>query len=115
MKTIKERLQLFFAALEAAEAVASADAALELLAQTLDAIEDAHSGVSKADNPSLDYDGRMYPPREDYTFRQNGSIKALTKGHMLMLGCDGSISIYSRKHPNDLVFFKQGAAKDGYL
>jgi hypothetical protein len=60
MKTIKERLALFFAALEKAQPACSAADALHLVEQVMDAVEDAHSGVPKVENPPLEYQGRLY-------------------------------------------------------
>jgi hypothetical protein len=95
MKTVSERLALFFEALGEAAPANSADAALTLIGRVMDGVEDAHSGVPKQDNPPLAYQGRMYAPRPDYTFsRGDGGISAYSRGHCLELGPDGGIAIY---------------------
>lgn len=118
MKTLQERLALFFQALKEAEPASSADDALKLVESVLDAVEDTHSGVPKADNPPLEYQGRMYAPRQDFVFRRaDGGISAYSKGHLLELGANGSIAVYLRNSegreigslPTDLVFSKDGA------
>ena len=55
---------MFFERLEAAPPASSADEALDLLAKTLNAVEDEHSGVEYNPDAWKD-DGRMYPPKED--------------------------------------------------
>lgn len=53
-----------FRRLETAAPCNSMDAALDLVANTLKAVEDEMSGVAYNPDFPLD-DGRMYPPRED--------------------------------------------------
>lgn len=64
IKTKRERLQMLIEQLKAAPPRATGEEALLLIETTLDAIEDAHSGVDK--NPehfnTRQTDGRMYPP-----------------------------------------------------
>ena len=104
-----QRLSIFFSRLRSAPSARSADEALELLAKTLDAVEDAYSGVEKVAEPGLKYAGRMYAPRADNITRlADGSIKAVTRGHDILFGPNGSIRLFARK-TGELVFSKLGA------
>ena len=95
--SVRERLTIFFERLRQAPPCASADDALALVCQTLDAVEDEWSGIEKNPNAGFKFDGRMYPPRADFTYPQSdGSKIALIKGHEVRLGINGSISIRSR-------------------
>jgi len=59
-----ERVRLFLARLEKAAACANHDEAYALIAATLTAVEDEHSGVPN--NPATwETDGRLYPPQAD--------------------------------------------------
>lgn len=54
---------MFLERLESAPPASTPDGALDLLAKTLNSVEDEHSGV--ANNPEAwESDGRMYPPME---------------------------------------------------
>jgi len=90
-----KRLQLFLERLKAAPPVESADAALQLLATILTAVEDEFSGV--AGRPELwKTDGRMYPPQADSRVKCPGQAslrKYRSKGHYDIIGLNGSIRI----------------------
>ncbi len=58
----RERLRLFFETLRTAPAAATAEAAFAMLCDTLNRIEDAHSGVP-FDPMRWQSDGRLYPRR----------------------------------------------------
>lgn len=97
--TKRKRLALFFRRLDAAAPVNSAAAALQLLTDTLNAVEDEFSGVTL--NPLLwESDGRMYPPQEDSRRSVAGrpSLRRYRHAeHNTFLGVNGSIRI--EDHP----------------
>lgn len=97
--SIPERLQEMYRRLDAQQpAPATAQDAFDRLCATLDAVEDEHSGVERDPNPGLTFDGRMYPPREDFIDRDgDGGIHASTKGNTIYAGPDGTLSISSRR------------------
>jgi len=98
-----ERLGLFSRRLLDAPGASNADDAFKLLGRTMDDVEDAFSGVARARNPGLKYDGRMYPPRADFTTRlPNGGLEAITKGNVVRIGPDGSIRLYLRNADGSL-------------
>jgi len=86
---------MFLQRLKVAPPATSADEALDLLALTLNAVEDEHSGVEYTPKPWKD-DGRMYPPQEDNrravpdrpSLRRYRSAK-----HNTFIGSNGSIQI----------------------
>ncbi|MEX0585415.1 MAG: hypothetical protein WD176_02135, partial [Pirellulales bacterium] len=64
---------------------ATPDEALRQVCETIDAVEDDMSGISKADPPPDPgkSDGRMYAPIDDMIIRHaSGAITATTRGHM---------------------------------
>ena len=91
----QKRLEILFKRLEVAPPTNSADEALELLAITLNAVEDEHSGIPHNPDAWKD-DGRMYPPQEDNrrgvagrpSLRRYRSAK-----HNTFIGLNGSIGI----------------------
>ncbi len=92
-----ERLAEFNKRLADAPAAKTADEAFELLGKTMNDVEDAFSGVAKVENPGLKYQGRMYPPRADFTTRlPNGGLEATTAGNIIRIGPNGTIQIYLR-------------------
>lgn len=97
--SIPERLQEMYRRLAAQQpAPASAQEAFDRLCTTLDEVEDEHSGVERNPNPGLKFDGRMYPPREDFIDRDaDGGIHATTKGNTIYAAPDGTLSISSRR------------------
>jgi hypothetical protein len=90
-----KRLQEFFKRLDAAPPASSADAAFDLLAETLNTIEDEFSGVPfRPEN--WETDGRMYPPKEDSRIKcpERPSLrKYRNKRHYNYIGHNGSIRI----------------------
>jgi hypothetical protein len=65
------RLQLFYQRLQAAPAASTHDESYALLCDTLNAVEDEHSGVPN--NPSnWQTDGRLYPPQTDMVYAVDG-------------------------------------------
>ena len=98
-----ERLKIFNQRLIDAPAAKNADEAFELLGRTMDDVEDAFSGIAKVDNPGLKYQGRMYPPRPDFTTRlPNGGLEAITKGNIIRIDPNGAIRIYARNADGSL-------------
>ncbi len=100
MTTITERLKEFYHRLGNLPRAKSAEDALEELARTLDAVEDALSGISKQTPPPPPSmpDGRMYPPLSDYIIRRaDGTIMAWTRGHIIEIGVDGSLVIRNKR------------------
>jgi hypothetical protein len=92
-----ERLKIFNQRLIDAPAAKNADEAFQLLGKTMDDVEDAFSGIAKVDNPGLKYQGRMYPPRPDFTTRlPGGGLEAITKGNIIRIDPNGTIRIYAR-------------------
>ena len=90
----------------------SAEEALEQIATTLDAVEDAWSGVPKKMPPPPPNmpDGRMYPPLADFTVRHaDGAITARTRGHIIDIGADGSVAIRSKR--TGTIVFARGGGK----
>ena len=90
-----KRLREFLQQLQAAPPATSADEAFDLLAQTLNDVEDEFSGVPyRPENWRTD--GRLYPPQEDsrVKFPERPSLrKYRNKGHYNYIGLNGSIRI----------------------
>jgi hypothetical protein len=90
-----KRLEELLKRLDAAPPAKSGDAAFDLLAETLNAIEDEFSGVPfRPEN--WETDGRLYPPKEDsrVKYPERSSLrKYRNKGHYNYLGRNGSIRI----------------------
>ncbi len=89
------RFQEFLKRLQVAPPASSADEAINLLAQTLNAVEGEFSGVPyRPENWRTD--GRMYPAQEDsrVKFPERPSLrKYRNKGHYDYIGLNGSIRI----------------------
>lgn len=106
--SLPDRLSLLYHRLNALPPARTADEAFRQLADTLDQVEDEHSGVERDPNPGLKFDGRMYPPREDFTDRlPDGGLRATTKGNLIEISPGGTTDIYSR-HTNNLVYRRPG-------
>ena len=96
VRTIAERLAEFYSRLGTLPPAQSAEEAMEQIRHTLEAVEDAYSGVPKKDPPPPPNmpDGRMYPPLSDFLVRQaDGSITARARRHIIEAGADGSLVI----------------------
>jgi hypothetical protein len=95
--SLTERLTLVYQRLDKLRAPRTADEALQQLNSTLEEVEDEFSGVPKNPNPGLKFDGRMYPPRDDFIIRDpDGGIVAITKGNVVQIWADGSMVIRHR-------------------
>lgn len=97
---IQKRLEEFYHRLDKASSAKSADEALKLVCDTLNQVEDELSGIPCKNPPPSpsEPDGRMYPPQEDYTKRNNdGSITAKSKAHTIDISSNGSITIINRR------------------
>ena len=109
--TPRERLRLFYERLAQQRPAASADEALEQISTTMNAVEDAHSGVRAVPDPGTEWTGRMYPPREDNIRRlTDGGMRIRTAGNRIRLGGDGSIRIENLD--GDILFSRPGAERE---
>lgn len=103
-----KRLQEFLKRLQASPSASTADEAFDLLAQTLNAVEDEYSGVPfRPENWRTD--GRLYPPQEDsrVKFSERPSLrKYRNKGHYNFIGINGSIRIETLE--GDVLLDKSG-------
>ncbi|MDX1951035.1 MAG: hypothetical protein SFY81_02560 [Verrucomicrobiota bacterium] len=110
MLSKKERLQIFLERLEAASATSSADDALRLLSNILNAVEDEFSGIP-SNLLRWNMDDRMYPPREDNR-RSVPGRPSLTRyrsaAHNTFIGINGSIRIETVE-ANRVLLDKPGA------
>ena len=89
------RLQLFYERLQAAPAASTHDESYTLLCDTLNAIEDEHSGVPN--NPdNWQTDGRLYPPRSDRSYAVDGFpdvVRYRSAGHNTYIAKNGAIEV----------------------
>jgi len=109
--SIPERLNIVYQRLDALPAPTTADEALSNLNSTLTQVEDEFSGVPENPNPGLEFDGRMYPPREDFLQRSpEGGITATTKGNIIKIEPDGGMQILSRRS-GDVVYRREGGGE----
>ena len=89
------RFQIFVERLLTAPPASSADEAVLLLAQTLNAVEDEFSGVPNRPE-HWRTDGRMYPPQTDSLVKNPDHPavrKYRSKAHYTFIGSNGSIRI----------------------
>ena len=89
------RFRLFLDRLMAAPAAANHDEALALIATTLTAVENEHSGVPA--NPALwQSDGRMYPPQADMA-RPSADLPGViiyrSRAHRTFIASNGAFAI----------------------
>jgi hypothetical protein len=95
MLSKQERFRIFLERLEAASAAGSADEALVLIHNILNAVEDEFSGVPY-DPLRWETNGRMYPPQED-NLRSVPNRPSLRRyrhvNHNTFVGENGSIRI----------------------
>jgi hypothetical protein len=91
----RERLAIFLQRLEIAPSVANPDSALQLLSETLTAVENEFSGIP-ANAEAWANDGRMYPPTEANR-RALSSLPFVRRyrsaRHNTFIGANGSIRI----------------------
>ena len=95
--TKAERLAIFFDRLDAALPARDANEAYDLIATTLNAVEDEFSGAPY-NPPTWKTDGRMYPPFDDNRRAAIGYPEVTryrSVGHHTMIGSNGSIQIVS--------------------
>ena len=108
-----ERLALFLNTLELAPPSSNCETALSLISETLNAIEDQHSGVPY--NPDTwQTDGRMYPPQLDQEKVSDRPHCRLfrSKGHRIYIGANGAIRI-ERVKGKDRILVLDKAGADG--
>ncbi|WP_405674865.1 hypothetical protein OG292_03175 [Streptomyces sp. NBC_01511] len=107
--SLHERLNIVYERLTALPPATGPEEALRQLADTLTSVEDEHSGVPENPDPGLAFDGRMYPPRADYTTRQaDGTLVAETRGNMIYASPDGALTITSKRN-GETVYQRPGA------
>ena len=96
-----QRFALFLTALEGAPPAHDRASAHRLLAETLNRIEDAHSGVVN-DPDNWITDERLYPPQEDQ--EQPSPIPGATlfysRGHNIWIGDNGAVRFEVRRRPH---------------
>lgn len=98
-RSIRDRLDEVYRRLRTLPRATTSDEALRQLCETLDEVEDAWSGIPKKSAPPSpsSFDGRMYCPMADFVLRRDdGGILALTRGHRIEIGRDGSLRIISK-------------------
>jgi len=101
-----ERLGMVYDRVTGAPAATTAEEAMQQMHRTLDAVEDAYSGIPRAKNPGLD--GRMYPAQTDRIITgADGTLTATSRGHVTTYGPNGSIKVIDRK-TGSVVFQKPG-------
>jgi hypothetical protein len=106
---IHERLQVFFQKLADAPPAASAEEALALVCQTIEAVEDEFCSVPRETPAPLHFTGRMYAPQADHIRIQPcGALVADTRGHRVYCQPDGALSIVALPKRRT-VFEKPGA------
>jgi len=104
------RLQLFYKQLQSAPAASSHDEAFALLFDTLNTIEDEHSGVL-FDPANWQTDGRLYPPQTDRAYEVDGFpevIRYRSAGHNTYIASNGAIEVRIVA-TNEVDFRKSGA------
>jgi hypothetical protein len=108
MLSKKERFQIFLQRLKEAKCPDSAAAALALLSDTLNSVEDEFSGIP-GHPEKWETDGRMYPPQEDSVRNVPGrpSLRRYrSRAHNTFIGQNGSIRIETIEEK--LLFEKPG-------
>ena len=108
------RLQLFYERLQAAPAASTHNESYTLLCDTLNAVEDEHSGVPN--NPSnWQTDGRLYPPQTDRVYAVDGFpevVRYRSFKHDTYIGSNGAIEVKVIA-TNEVDFTKPGANGKG--
>jgi hypothetical protein len=98
-RSIRQRLDELYRRLKRLPRADSAEEALRQLCQELEAVEDEMSGIAKQTPPPIPpaSDGRMYCPLDDFIDRRDdGSSFAMTRGHRIEIGKNGSVRIVSK-------------------
>ena len=91
---IHERLIVFFRRLEAAQPVANAEEALQLIGRLIEEVEDEFCPLPRRQPPPKDFTGRMYAPQNDnIRHLENGGKRAKARHHLIFCGADGRITI----------------------
>ena len=109
MPSKQERFAIFLERLASAPVASTMEEAFELIAQTLNAVENEFSGVPFAPNENLN-DGRMYPPQADAARAVDGRqdlIRYRSRGHNTWISETGAIRIATAPG-NQIVFEKPG-------
>lgn len=107
MKTKQERFRIFLNQLAAAPEATSQEEALGLLVETLNHVEDMHSGAPYAPDEHLS-DGRMYPPQADAVRTVKGRpdwVRYRSRGHNTWITSEGAIRITTV--PGDEIIFEK--------
>lgn len=118
LKTVPERLQIFYGRLAEAPSVCTAEEALNQIAQILNAVEDEFSGLPY-DPPSWRERRRLYPPDQAFERDLPGwpTVRKFRQtGHSTFIGANGSIEIqFDTPHPKAgcVVFAKLGSDGKG--
>ena len=112
----KQRFALFLAAMKEAPAAHDLASARLLLDETLNRIEEAHSGVPY-DPEKWMTDGRMYPPLDDQEreSRIAGTSLFYSFKHNIWFGDNGAIRIVRRHPPNSGLVELDKPGHDGAL
>lgn len=106
--TKAQRLETVFQRVGSAPSAKTAEEAIQQMHGTLDAVEDAFSGVPRNPNPGLKPDGRMYPVQADRMVTDaDGTITATSRAHVTTYGPNGSITVTDRA-TGAVVFQKPG-------
>jgi hypothetical protein len=95
----RARFELFVRELRDVAPAATLQEARDKLAEILNRIEDAHSGVPFRPEISDDDDGRMYPPADKFELKSpfGGARLFRTRGHYVLFGDNGAVRISSGK------------------
>lgn len=117
--TRQERLALIMSQLEQAEPASDMESAYELLCDTMNSVEDAHSGVPFDPGSYLD-DGRLYPPLKDARRSIPGRddlIRFRSKGHNTFISSEGAIRIQTvgNRRQEPIVFLDKPGKSGKYV
>lgn len=118
MKSIGERLQIFYGRLAAAPPVSTAEEALAQINQTLDEVEDEFSGLPY-DPPSWRVNRRLYGPDPAFERELPGwsTVRKFRQTeHSTFIGANGSFEIqWDKPSPRagEVVFSKKGSDSKG--
>lgn len=113
MLSKSDRLQEFLRRLDAAEPASSAEGALELVSQMLNAVEDELTDIPFDPSSWMD-DGRLYPPQADSAFRvpdHPDLIRYRNRDHNTIVSKWGAIEI--RTASGEVILEKPGASGKG--